>query len=288
MTSLMHLVVENYSEFAESRDPTVDSWLFMKSPVPVIAILLTYLIFVLKIGPRWMEKKKPYDLKLVMILYNAYQVLFSIWLCSTAVYVKEPVKLLSRSCNNPSNNKELQEIVYNSSWWYFFSKIVELLDTVFFVLRKKQSQVTFLHVYHHAITMFFSWGYLKFLPGEQGLVIGFLNSLVHVVMYFYYFIAALGPKYQKYLWWKKYMTWIQLTQFCIMLAYLVFIIAIDCKLPKALTFFFVGNVIIFLYLFSDFYRKAYTKAHSQRTTTKPIEVGPASVIEPMIQKVKAQ
>lgn len=56
--------------------------------------------------------------------------------------------------------------VYNSAWWYFFSKIVELLDTVFFVLRKKQSQVTFLHVYHHAITMFFSWGYLKFLPGK--------------------------------------------------------------------------------------------------------------------------
>lgn len=53
----------------------------------------------------------------------------------------------------------------NGAWWYFFSKIVELLDTVFFVLRKKQSQVTFLHVYHHAITMFFSWGYLKYLPG---------------------------------------------------------------------------------------------------------------------------
>lgn len=46
--------------------------------------------------------------------------------------------------------------------------------------------------------------------GEQGVLIGFLNSLVHAVMYTYYLIAALGPKYQKYLWWKKYMTWIQL------------------------------------------------------------------------------
>lgn len=33
----------------------------------------------------------------------------------------------------------------------------------------------------------------------------------------------------------------------------------DCKVPRALTFFFVGNVVIFLYLFSDFYRKAYKK-----------------------------
>jgi hypothetical protein len=47
-------------------------------------------------------------------------------------------------------------------------------------------------------------------PGEQGVVIGCLNSVVHVIMYFYYMVAAMGPKYQKYIWWKKYMTWIQL------------------------------------------------------------------------------
>lgn len=41
-------------------------------------------------------------------------------------------------------------------------------------------------------------------------MIGFLNSVVHVVLYSYYLIAALGPKYKKYLWWKKYVTKIQL------------------------------------------------------------------------------
>jgi len=48
-------------------------------------------------------------------------------------------------------------------------------------------------------------------------------------------------------------------QFCIMLTYLLFLLAYDCKFPKALTFFFISNVIVFLYLFSDFYRKAYKK-----------------------------
>jgi hypothetical protein len=48
------------------------------------------------------------------------------------------------------------------------------------------------------------------LTGEQGIVIAFLNSMVHVAMYSYYMIAAMGPQYQKYLWWKRYMTWIQL------------------------------------------------------------------------------
>jgi elongation of very long chain fatty acids protein 7 len=53
------------------------------------------------------------------------------------------------------------------------------------------------------------------LPGEQGVVIGFLNSVVHVIMYFYYMVAAMGPTYQKYIWWKKYMTWIQLVRYAL-------------------------------------------------------------------------
>lgn len=100
---------------------------------------------------------------------------------------------------------------------------------------------------------------MKLLPGEQGILLGLLNSLVHIVMYTYYLIAALGPRYKKYLWWKKYMTWIQLVQFGIMLFYLVLLLAMDCRMPKALTYFFAANVIIFIYLFRDFYRKAYRK-----------------------------
>lgn len=37
-----------------------------------------------------------------------------------------------------------------------------------------------------------------------------VNSTVHVIMYFYYGLAAAGPRFQKFLWWKKYMTAIQL------------------------------------------------------------------------------
>lgn len=139
--------------------------------------------------------------------------------------------------------------------------------------------MSFLHVYHHSITCFFSWGYLKYLPGrlnirfkvdknltiilfdlfpgEQGILLGFLNSFVHIFMYFYYMVAAMGPRYRKYLWWKKYMTWIQLIQFTIMLTYLVLLVALDCKFSRTLTFFFVGNVVIFLYLFGSFYVKTY-------------------------------
>ena len=37
-----------------------------------------------------------------------------------------------------------------------------------------------------------------------------INSGIHVLMYAYYGLSACGPAYRKYLWWKKYMTSLQL------------------------------------------------------------------------------
>lgn len=51
--------------------------------------------------------------------------------------------------------------------------------------------------------------YLAFLGG-LGTFHALLNCVVHVIMYSYYALSAMGPAYQKYLWWKKYMTTIQL------------------------------------------------------------------------------
>lgn len=261
MTSLIRLVVSNYNEVIKNvRDPMVDTWPLMESPGPMLCIVSAYLIFVLKAGPKMMEKRPAFQLNNVMIGYNAFQVLFSIWLTTLILDVDIKYLFFAHGYDNHlSPDINVQVAMSRGAWWYFFAKVIELLDTVFFVLRKKQNQITFLHVFHHTITAVFSWCYLKFLPGEQGVVIGFLNSIVHVIMYSYYLIAALGPKYKKYLWWKKYMTWIQLTQFALMLVYLVLTLIMDCRTPKALTYFFVVVVIIFIYLFSDFYRQAYKK-----------------------------
>lgn len=74
--------------------------------------------------------------------------------------------LVENACRPTPNGSQYARDLSNGAWWYFISKVVELLDTVFFVLRKKQAQVTFLHVYHHSVTCLFSWGYLKYLPGK--------------------------------------------------------------------------------------------------------------------------
>ena len=40
--------------------------------------------------------------------------------------------------------------------------------------------------------------------------IGMLNSFVHIFMYGYYALASLGPQMHRYLWWKRYLTIMQL------------------------------------------------------------------------------
>lgn len=93
--------------------------------------------------------------------------------------------------------------------------------------------------------------------GESGVFVGLLNSSVHVFMYTYYLISALGPQYRKYLWWKKYITWIQLIQFFAVVIYMTSMVLFSCTVDKFFTWFFLINAFIFIYLFADFYRKAY-------------------------------
>lgn len=81
---------------------------------------------------------------------------------------------------------------------------------LFFILRKKNQHVSTLHVIHHGIMPFSVWMGLKFAPGGHSTFFALLNTFVHIIMYFYYMVAAMGPEYQKYIWWKKYLTTMQM------------------------------------------------------------------------------
>jgi hypothetical protein len=48
------------------------------------------------------------------------------------------------------------------TWWYFFSKYIDYLDSIFFVLRKKFSHLSTLHVVHHGIMPFTAWWGIRY------------------------------------------------------------------------------------------------------------------------------
>jgi elongation of very long chain fatty acids protein 6 len=72
---------------------------------------------------------------------------------------------------------------------FIFSKIPELVDTLFIVLRKKP--LIFLHWYHHVTVLLFCWNAYATGAGS-GLYFVAMNFTVHALMYGYYCLQSLG------------------------------------------------------------------------------------------------
>lgn len=51
---------------------------------------------------------------------------------------------------------------------------------------------------------------VRYVGGGHGIYLGVLNAFVHVWMYGYYLLSAYYPSYKKNIWWKKYITMLQL------------------------------------------------------------------------------
>lgn len=84
-----------------------------------------------------------------------------------------------------------------------------------------------------------------------------VNSFIHVLMYSYYGLAALGSSVSKYLWWKKYLTILQLIQFTTALILGINGIRSGCDFPLWMQYALVIYMISFIVLFGNFYAKAY-------------------------------
>lgn len=61
----------------------------------------------------------------------------------------------------------LEPLEVTLAYYYFVLKIYDLFETLIFVLRKKQSQVSFLHVYHHVMVIIFIYFGMRSLPGNR-------------------------------------------------------------------------------------------------------------------------
>ncbi|XP_047986184.1 elongation of very long chain fatty acids protein 7-like [Leguminivora glycinivorella] len=225
-----------------------------------VILILAYLAFVLLIGPAYMKKRPAYKLTGPLLIYNAMQVFISMYLILFCLREVLETGLLPRKCH--MYIEDHWKLVYIGNRLYFFAKVSELLDTVFFVLRKKNNQISFLHVYHHT-GMVVSYFPFKYHPSHVTTIIRLVNSAVHVVMYGYYTLTAMGPGVAKYLTWKKYITSLQLVQF---IFFIIYSIAADlvseCPLSMAHTIYFVSNVALMTVLFGQFYRQSYLKGKS--------------------------
>ncbi|XP_059472455.1 elongation of very long chain fatty acids protein 7-like [Neocloeon triangulifer] len=252
-----------YTNFEILPDPRTKDWFPVTNFNLAVVLVAAYLIFCLFLGPLLMKNREPMQLKNSMAGYNLTMVLVSAYVAFESFMGGwgTHYRFFCHPIGAPDDKNSLR--MAKAHYVYFVSKFVELMDTVFFVLRKKYSHITFLHVYHHGVVVLMAFCSLRYLPDGHGTLIVLLNSLIHVIMYAYYFLAGLGPKMQKYLWWKKYLTSMQLVQFLFTLSHAAVVFHPSCNYPKPLVIVLMINSGMFLLLFANFYRKSYKKEKNE-------------------------
>lgn len=262
-------------------------WLMM-SPVPVVSATIAYVAFVCVIGPAVMRYREPFQLKNVIRFYNLIMVLAAAVL---SVRLREAIGPMSTfvDCSKTFTfaDDHSKKIYYMASF-ILSVRLTEYLDTIFFTLRKKRNQITFLHVWHHAFVPLYAYWILRTAPLRFNLFIITINSAIHVLMYFYYFLATYQQPAQlkdsnqkarqlstvdliisKLLMFKKYMTQLQILQFITLGAYTIWaaLQPNQCNVPWT---YLISNFLLagcFLGLFVHFYLQAYNasaKAASAR------------------------
>lgn len=137
--------------WTEHGDPRVAPLTGMSSIGPLLGLLFSYAAFVLFIGPRYMKNRKPYSLKSVLLAYNLTMSLLNAFFFYRVIFVDYNYGMDMFNVVFPSFEDTSPAVMskIHLGHMYLFSKLVDLLDTIFFVLRKKQSQVTPLHFFHH-------------------------------------------------------------------------------------------------------------------------------------------
>jgi len=230
----------------------------------VATALVSYLAIIFGLQ-EFMKTRQPIKLNGLFQLHNVVLTVGSGLLLACMAEEVVPIiwrtGLFDAACSTKSWTSRL-EFYYIIN--YFF-KYLELLDTVFLVLKKKP--LAFLHVYHHAVTAFLCFTQLNGRTSISWVVIS-LNLAVHVLMYYYYYATAGGKR----IWWKKYLTTMQITQFVIDLfavyfgTYSRFAFKFwktpnigDCAGTESAALFGCGVLTSYLFLFIKFYIDTYKK-----------------------------
>ncbi|GMR46311.1 hypothetical protein PMAYCL1PPCAC_16506 [Pristionchus mayeri] len=231
-------------------------------------------IMMVFIVPNVMKKRKAFDLRWALTLWNMTLSIYS----AISFYLLYPYVIQSYKKGGMIGTLCYNDDLYTNkvsgyvTWLFIMSKGPELMDTVFLLLRKRP--VIFMHWYHHSVTfllgqLFFT----EFVPWARWGIL--INLMVHTVMYFYYGLRAYGVKTAR--WVSMAVTCTQITQFISgfyfagRVAYMYVTNELnDCeaKVEKMGG----GCVVIFtyLYLFCDYFYKTYVKNDSP-TRPKKLE-----------------
>lgn len=234
-------------------------------PFQIVAV---YLLVIYSIQ-HLMKDRKPFQVKTSWCIWNLFLSIFSF--CGM-------MRMLPFLIEEVFFGKGVYHSVCSDAWrygngpeglWTFlfiYSKIPELVDTLFIVLGKRK--LIFLHWYHHCTVLLFCWHAYAY-ASSAGLWFIAMNYSVHAVMYFYYFLKGLGFRLS---WLAPVVTSMQILQmvagiFVNVCVYLFMHNGLPCGVYPVNWYACLGMYFSYFLLFASFALKRYCTTKKQKVKT---------------------
>merc|ERR1712112_130248 len=235
----------------------------------------TGFIYVLLVfsGQAWMSSRPAYQLRNLLAAWSAFLAIFSI--IGFLRVLPEFLHTLTygglyKSICDPSFIHSNKVSGY-WTWLFTLSKMPELGDTVFIVLRKQQ--LIFLHWYHHlTVLIYVFYCFSQFTSCARWFMV--MNYFVHSLMYSYYAIRAMKVKVPRVI--AMSITSLQLLQMVVgcVINYLAFQFkrsGADCGVSDTNLMYSTLMYASYFLLFARFFHNAYFNPSPRKTKEKLAE-----------------
>merc|ERR1711974_453169 len=231
--------------------------------VPMTAWAGSVYIILVFSGQAWMASRPAYQLRGPLTAWSAFLAIFSIF-GFARVFPEFLHTLTTRGFYDSICNTSFVEANKVSSFWtwlFTLSKMPELGDTVFIVLRKQQ--LIFLHWYHHlTVLVYVFYCFSQFTSCARWFMT--MNYFVHSLMYSYFALRAMRVRVPKVV--AMIITSLQLVQMVVACA-----VSYNNLLYSALMYF------SYFVLFARFFYKAYFCKSERRSLEKGATTGEAQL-----------
>jgi hypothetical protein len=148
----------------------MQSWSLLGTPPNDLIVIFIFYFVSITIGPRLMKNREAFNLTTIIRIYNVLQVTINVLFAFIAYkYFNYSLYEYTWKCakyEDQISSPEEQVTVMEFHWYFMALRTAELIETIFFVLRKKQNQVSFLHVYHHVSTVIFLYLVANYATSE--------------------------------------------------------------------------------------------------------------------------
>ncbi|XP_071748021.1 very long chain fatty acid elongase 6 isoform X2 [Lepeophtheirus salmonis] len=183
------LLWKNYSEFEHSD---VKDW--MEQNWSRVCLLASSVYMIIIFGGQYiMSARERFEMQNVLTFWNIFLALFSLMGFSRTLPELFHVLFSSRG-DGLYHSLCIPSFIEKdrvSGFWslmFVISKVPELGDTLFIILRKQR--LIFLHWYHHVTVLLYSWySYSEYTAVARWFIV--MNYLVHSLMYSYYTFKTL-------------------------------------------------------------------------------------------------